>query len=120
VLESDDVGEAVRLLRLVLPIAKEQLSGTNQLAPLLAAAKVPTQSGAPTLAATLLGAVRHHADDRRLLGSPLDTRWLDTSIEQLRTTIGDDAVDEELRHGATLTPEQAIQLAFDAVCHLAP
>jgi predicted ATPase len=119
VLESDDWGEAVRLLLIALPDAREQLSGVNQLSPLVAAAKTLAHSGEPELAATLMGTVHHHGGGSRLFGTPLDAQWRDRLVEQLRRVMGDDAMDEQLQLGADLTPDQALQLAFDAVRELA-
>jgi predicted ATPase/class 3 adenylate cyclase len=122
VLESDDVGEAVRLLMLDLPVVREQLSGVNLLSSLFAAAKTLTQAGEPVLGATLLGTVHHHIGNSSrplLFGTPLDARWYDSLTKQLRTAMGDGPLDQEFQRGAALTPEQALQLAYDAVSHLA-
>jgi predicted ATPase len=122
VLESDDIGEAVRLLMLDLPVVREQLSGVNLLSPLLAAAKTLAHAGQSALAANLLGTVQHHVGNWSLpllFGTPLDARWHDRLFERLRTTMGDSSLEQELRRGATLTPEQALQLAYEAVSHLA-
>jgi hypothetical protein len=119
VLESDESDEAIRLLLIALPDAREQLSGVNQLSPLVAAAKTLARSGQPALAATLMGTVHEHGGGSRLFGTPLDAQWRDRLVEQLRRAMGDEAVNEQLQRGAALTPDQALQLAFEAVRDLA-
>ena len=119
ILEDDDLDTAIRLLLVDIPVAKAQLSGSSQIAPLLAVAKIFADRD-PTLAAVLLGILGPQYLGSGIYHTPRERKWYDRLVEQLRGSMGEDALTEELQRGATLTPEQALQLAFDAVCRLAP
>jgi predicted ATPase/class 3 adenylate cyclase len=129
ILESDDPDVAIQLLLVDLPIATEQLSGVSQVLPLLAAAKTlaPTD---PSLAAELLGAralrlppSRHPGTTSALFPRDAFWReaiWYERLLAQLRDALSETVLEEGLRRGGQLTPEQALQLALDAVRRLAP
>jgi predicted ATPase/class 3 adenylate cyclase len=111
----DDPYEAARILCVAVPVARRQLSGFYQLESLVAAAKITAQMGQSALAARLLGAYKHHHADRRFHDNIIFERWYDRLIDQLTRTLGVTALDEELRRGDQMTPDQALQLALEAI-----
>jgi len=114
-LEVDDPHEAASLLRVAIPIAKDQLGGSHQLWCLVAAAKLMAQTGRPELAAQFLGAYRRHWEQAGSRGTLFMSRWHDRLLDQLTDTIGPAALDIELGRGARLTVDHALQLALDAI-----
>jgi predicted ATPase/class 3 adenylate cyclase len=114
ILEGGDQSKAIQLLLVDLPVAKEQLSGVNQLLPLVAAAKVLADTN-PSLAAALLGTRANQHERSSLHDTWREAKFRDRLVEQLRHTLGDARLDEELQRGSQLTPEQALQLAVDAL-----
>jgi predicted ATPase len=114
ILEGGDQSKAIQLLLVDLPVAKQQLSGINQLFPLVAAAKVLADTN-PSLAAALLATPANPHERSNLFETWREAKFRDRLVEQLRHTLGDARLDEELRRGSQLTPEQALQLAVDAL-----
>ena len=114
ILEGDDLQEAVRLLLVDLPVAKERLSGTSQLAPLLAVAKTFAEQN-PSLAAVMLGALGPDYLHSSIYGTPREVYWYERLVQEVRDSLGEAAFNEEVRRGGQLAPEQALQLALDAV-----
>jgi predicted ATPase len=110
-LQLDDPADAARVLRPVLPLVMDQLSGWYQLAPLVAAAKIAVRTGKDDLAARLLGTYGHQRDVVGGSGYLSEGYWWEELVNELRTRLGRQAVDDELRRGAQLTLPQALQLA---------
>jgi len=114
-LEVEDPDRAASMLRVAIPIAKDQLRGSLQISCLLPVAKLMGQTEKPELACRFLGAYRRFAVGAAVSPNPLEARWYDRLVNQLTDTLGATAVDDELGRGAQLTVDQVMQLAFDAV-----
>jgi predicted ATPase len=110
-LSLEDLNEAAEIIRPTMPIAREHLAGFLQLGPLVVAAKIAAGSGNEQAAARLLGAV--HDDWWSFV--PGQRQEYERLVSQLRALLGADTFDEELRVGAELSVDQALQLAEDVV-----
>ena len=118
---ADDPGRAARVLRPAVAMAKERLSGSHQIAPLIGTAKILADTGRQQPAARLLGACQTNLDWEGGAGGFvfLLLWWYEPLIERLASAMGSVALDDELRHGGQLSPAQALRLAQDALAELA-
>jgi len=114
-LQVEDQAEAAALLREALAIGRDELPYVARLQALVTAAKYAYGTGALLEAARLLGAYERHAQRHGGFAQPLRWRWCDRLLEQLGGMIPRDPLDAELAHGARLSAEQALNLAYDVV-----
>jgi hypothetical protein len=106
-LSLEDVDEAAKIIRPTMPVAREHLAGFLQLGPLVVAAKIAAASGSEQTAARLLGAVH----DNWWSFVPGQRQQYERLVSRLTALLGAAAFDEELRVGAELSVDQALQLA---------
>jgi hypothetical protein len=99
-------------MRAAIPIAREHLTGYQQTLPLLGAAKIAAGYGSEQTAARLLGAVMRHGGWYGATGA----HWHDDRlVGQLTGRLGAATFENELRLGAQLSIDQALQVAEDIV-----
>jgi predicted ATPase len=106
-LSVEDPHEAADIIRPAIPIAREHLGGFLQVQPALVAAKVAAASGSQRAAARLLGALH----DTWWSVPPGAREEYERLVGQLTLALGAATFDEELRVGAELSVDQALQLA---------
>jgi hypothetical protein len=114
-LAADDRNDAARLLREAIPVAREQLSGLPRTDALVPAAKYACSVGATVEAAQLIGSYQRHIKDHGRHGQPIAARWCDRLLQGLVGTMSAEVLDKELRHGARLSVDDALELAWDIV-----
>jgi predicted ATPase len=107
----DDQHEAAELLCQAITIARDQLSGELQLHGIVATAKYALGTGNAVQAAQFVGAAQQYGGFRALLVA----RWHQRLLEQLAAILGPDILDVEVAHGAQLSAEQALELAYEIV-----
>jgi predicted ATPase len=111
-LRLNDPHEAARILRVAIPIAKDQLSGLHQAQPLLPAATIAAATGRQRVAAQLLGAFNHYGAGMATLRVGRESEHL---ARRLQERLGVAMAEDELARGARLTIAHALQLAEDTV-----
>ena len=111
-LELDDPDRAAELLRIAIPMARNQLGGLSQAAPMVASAKLASHSGRPREAAQLLGAVECCREQAGVRGHFYWQRWIERIVQQLTATLGADTVAHELAAGHRLSADEAFKLAL--------
>jgi hypothetical protein len=111
----DDPREAARMIRVAIPVARDQLSGYHQLQPLMAAARILARSGQVQLAAQFLGTYKQQSDRPSSQGTVYAGRWYQPLIDQLTRDLGPAALDDAMRDGAQLSVSRALQLADEAI-----
>jgi tetratricopeptide (TPR) repeat protein len=112
-LNVDDPRHAARLLQSAIPIARKHLIGVHESLPLLGAAKVAAEYGSEQTAARLLGAYLYHG--RGWSGLPGERWHYDGLVSQVTGRLGAATFQGELRLGAQLSIDEALQLAEDIV-----
>jgi predicted ATPase/class 3 adenylate cyclase len=111
-LRVDDPRKAARIMRAAIPIARNHGAGVYQLLPLLGAAKVAARCGSERTATRLLGAIKQHGEWLGAWGAYEEYERL---VGQLTGLLGAATFEDELRLGAQLSIDQALQVAEDIV-----
>jgi predicted ATPase len=113
-MEVDDPRECGRLLRVALPIAKNQLWGHFLWDALVPSAKF-IAIDRPALAAQLLGTYARCSDESGFIFDGYTDGWVNRLRSQLVDTLGRDALDDLVAKGREITIDHALQLALDEI-----
>jgi hypothetical protein len=107
-------GEAIAYLRNGLPIVREFADAEScQLALDATASAIARRK--PARAARLAGAAASVLEEAGLSRGRVEQRWYERTLETLHGRLGRDRVAELLAEGRTLTPEMALEGAFQAI-----
>jgi hypothetical protein len=113
--EVHDDNEAAHLLREATPVVREQLTGEARIDALVPVAKYALATAAPVHAAQLIGAYQRHIKEYGGSGQRLPAQWCDRLVDDLAGSLSAEVLDEELRRGAGLSVDAALELALDVV-----
>ncbi len=113
--EIDDPERAAALLRVAIPLARNQVGAKFQIYPMVAAAKIAGNHGRSHESAQLLGATERCFEHAGVKGNRYSLLWRDRILEQLAAILGADAVAHDLEVGRRLSADDALKLALDCL-----